>query len=403
MFAASSVKPRITRFSSTLDTWRRYLTDSPSPSNIARILRDVDAGDVAAMVELNEEIEAKDAHLQGVASRRREAVTALDWEIVPDTTTQDTKAATETAEYAQRRLENLASWPTTLEHLETAIGPGVAVSEMIWQEGELDQTIDVPGHRLDSNPTEGSDIRVITDDHLVDGIKAYSPGFIVHLPNMRAGFPLRVTITRANAYLWVLKHFVIADWSSFSETYGQPIRVGTYEEGVATGDREQVEDMLKHMAADCWALFPQGVKVELLEAARANQPYEAMVDWIERKQSILWLGQTLTTEQGAIGSLALGQVHDNVRASITLSDLKAEARMIREQVLRPMIRFRWPGKDMPVPHFKRAIVEETNIEADRLMLEKLRYMQETGRSVDDDWVYESLGIPQPKQTKESEE
>lgn len=397
----STSLPRYTKYSSIHDAYRRYLTDSPTAASLSTTLRSIDDGDVAAMVEISEEIEAKDAHVQGVASRRRESVTALDWSIVPDTSTQDDEAAVEAAEYCQRELTNLRTWPDTLDHLATAIGPGVAVSELVWHRGRLVETVDVPGHRLTGNTSKGTGVFVLTDEHPTWGIKAVSPSFITYTPNARAGFPLRVTITRANAYLWLIKHFAVSDWTAFCEVYGQPIRVAKATEAPSSEARDAAIDMLKNMASDCWAFFPEGVEVEFLEAARTNQPYEGIIDWIERKQAILWLGQTLTTEPDSVGSLALGKVHDNVRASITLSDLQAEARMIRDQVLRPMVRLRWPGQLIAVPMFKRKIVGDTNLDERRARLDELRFAREVGLQLDPEWLYAELNIPAPRRTDES--
>ncbi len=400
--AVDVTHPRCTRYSNALDAWRRYLTNAPTASGIAATLQSVDQGDIAAMCELQQEMEAKDAHLLGMASRRRESLTALEWSIIPDRSTDDEDAALESAEYCQRVLAGISTWDDTLIHLSHATGPGVAATELLWSEGQLVDTVDVPGHRLMSNPSKSTRIHVETQDHPVEGVPMYSPGFIVHIPNKLAGFPMRVTLTRATAFLWILKHFACSDWAAFSEVYGQPIRMGTYEQEPTQEDRDTAIHMLKNMGSDCWGVFPAGIKLELLEAARSNQPYEAIINWIEAKQSILWLGQTLTTEPGAVGSLALGRVHENVRASITLSDIQAEARTIREQVLRPMTRLRWPQQNKPVPHFKRAVAEDANVELRRLRLDELRFAREANLSIDPNWMYEELNIPQPTQTDESE-
>jgi phage gp29-like protein len=222
-------RPQV-RWSQRLDSWRRYLTDDPTPSQFSALLKQVDDGDLAAMVELNEEMEGKDAHLQNVAARRREALTALDWTITPDTSAVDQAKAKKAAEFCDQQLLALKSFPETLEHLADAIGPGIAVTELMWHRGRIADTNDVPGHRLlgdifDQRPG----VWIETEDEPVTGIKARPLKYIVHTPNSRAGFPLRVTPTRANAYLWLIKHYCISDWTSFTETYGQPVRVATYE------------------------------------------------------------------------------------------------------------------------------------------------------------------------------
>ena len=393
---ATARPPRVTKWSRHLDTNRRYLTDDPTPAKIAGYLRDVDNGDVGAMLEMDQEMRAKDSHLQGVASRRREAVTALDWEIVPDTATEDTDGSRETADYCQRHLAGVQTFEDTLLHLQEGVPPGIAAVELVWHRGELAETIDVAGHRLMSDPYVGPGFRIETDEEMVDGVPIAGSGFILFTPNASAGFPLHVTMTRAGAWLWVLKHFAIADWSGFAEQFGSPWRMATLASTANDDQISKVEDMLAQMSADTYGVFSEGVDVKFLEAARNSQPYEGMVDWIEAKQAVLYLGQTLTTEQGSVGSLALGQVHENVRASITLSDIKNEARVIREQVLRYMVRFHFPNRNLPIPHFKRVIADDVNVDVQRLKMEQIRMATELQLPIDKDFLYDGLNIERPK-------
>lgn len=382
--------------SQALDAQRRYLTNDPTPDKIAGLMVDADNGDIAAMIELDEEMEAKDAHLQDVASRRRESVTALDWRVGPETETEDKDGAELAANYCQEQLRRVRSFANTLKHLATGIGPGVAVTELIWTEGQLVKTVDIPGHRIMTDINVSNQLRIATQENQTDGEPIYSPGYIQFTPHMRAGFPIKVTITRAQAWLWVIKHFEIADWSAFSEKFGMPWSVAKWKEGARTGEQQDIEDMMKNLTADGWAVFSENIDVQMMESARGTQPFEAFIDWCERKQSILYLGQTLTTEQGNVGSLALGQVHSNVRASITLSDLANEREAIEDQMLTPMIRFRFPGRDLPIPRWERQVVEEQNLDAQRLAMEQIRLGRELGLSFDRDWAYDALKIPIPQ-------
>ena len=392
---------RVMRHSQTLDTTRRYITDAPTPEGFAQWMQSIDDGDLAAAIEMAEEMEAKDAHLQGVVNARRQAITSLPWDIVPDPDAQDQEAAGIAADYVRHQLSRLSSWSETLEHLATAIGPGLAVTELVWAYGRLTKTVDVPGHRLIANNTTNQGVYVLTDEEQMQGVEAIGPKWLVYTPQTRAGFPLRVTMMRAQAWLWLIKHFAKADWTGFAEVFGQPVRTAQHPKDMPDSQKTALADMMRDMGSDGWAMFPEGVTLEFKEVARSNQPFEAMIDWVERKQAILYLGQTLTTEPGAVGSLALGQVHDNVRASLTLSDLTKERGILREHVFRPMLRFRWPGVAVPVPVFQRQVTEARDLDSERLDLEKFRYLQERGLAVDDEVIYDRLGVPPPKQVVEA--
>ena len=379
----------------SIDYNRRYLTDFPTPNKFSAWWKQIDAGDIAAAIEMTEEMEAKDAQLQDVASRRREALTALDWTIVPASKDASDEEM-EVAAFVQGTLEQLPSFPVVLEHLAEAIGPGISVAELIWKRGRLVDIVSVPGHRLQGSLFNPTQIYVETEDNRYPGVAAVQPKFVTYTPSSRAGFPMRVTISRAQSYIWVIKHFLIASWSGYIETFGQPVRTASIEPGVQDDVKAEVKSMLENMGTEMYAMFPKGVDLQFLEAAKHNQPFEGMIDWIEAKQSILYLGQTLTTEQGNVGSLALGRVHENVRASITFSDVQKERRMIREQIIRPIVMFRWPGRDVLIPKFQRRIIEARQLDAERTDLDKIRLMRELGLPIDSSVIYERLGFPLPK-------
>ena len=406
---AHKLGTRIVKHSGMLDETRRYLTDSPDPAKMAAIMRTVDDGDIAAMVELNDEMEGKDAHLQGVANTRRLGLTALPWSVaVPSDLPEERQSIAEEAlAFVKDTLERIPSWdasvdqrPSILAHMSTAIGPGIAVVELVWNRGRLIHMEPVPGHRLTGSLFGGRGVFVQTDQKIVQGVRAFSPKFVVFTPSARAGAPMAVTITRAQADLWLMKHYSVADWSAFAEVYGMPLRIATITGDAPAGSADDAVSMLKNMGTDTFAVFPEGVEIKLLEAARANQPFEAMVDWAERKQSILYLGQTTTTEPGQVGSLALGRVHDTVRASLTLSDIKNESQAIQQQIFRWIVRHRWPGQNVPVPNFVRAVSTESRLDEERLTLEKLNHLDSRNLPVDDAWRYEALGIPQPVAAEE---
>lgn len=395
--ASKSLSRKEVVFSPTYDSRRRYLTDSPTPERFAALLKEVDDGDIAALVEMNEEMEGKDIHLQGVANTRRTALTALEWSIEPDTTTTDEDEAKEAAEHVTDTLLNLTTWPDTLKHLASAIGPGVALTELIWDKATLVETNDVPGHRLVGDTFLSQDIHILTEDEAVNGIPTDAfAKFVTQTPNSRAGFPFRVTITRAQAYCYIIKHFGIADWAAWSEMFGMPWRIAKLKGEATPGEKTEVQSMLENMGSDGWAMFSDAVEIQLLKGDAGTPPYTAFIDYLEKKQTIGYLGQTLTTDTGGVGSFALGKVHDNVRADLLVSDIQDERAMIREQVIRPIVQLRWPNTKHPLPHFVRRVIEAKNLDEERLNIEKLTYMQGRNLPVDDDVVYEMLGIPQPK-------
>ena len=386
-----------------LDSNRRYVTDDPTVSKFVSLLRATDVGDVGALCELNEEMQAKDSDYQGLVGTRKAALNALDWTIVPDNTNSDLQdIADEAAAYVLDVLSHLPTLENTLVHLAEALFTNVSVSEIIWdlndKKNPIKATNDVPGHRLRTDPNEGPDILIeVESNSIVNTIKTTPGKFIVHTPNPRAGFPLRVNITRAQAWIYLVKHYSQADWAAFSEVFGMPQKLALCKEAVIDNVRDDIEQMFQNMAADGYGVFPDGVDFKFLEANRGNQPYSQLLERLDKRQQVLILGQTLTTDTSGPGSFALGKVHDNVRTDILISDIKAERSMIRNQLIAPLVRLAFPNKKVPVPEFQRKIIETKNLDSDRLELEKLKYMDERGLPVDEAVIYERLGFPKPKE------
>ena len=387
---------RIVKYSPTLDTNDRKVTDNPSPQSMSNWLDQAEQGDISALTEMQQEMEAKSAHIQGVASTRRAALTALDWELTPDDAAEKGQALI-TANYCQEQLAKIRTWETTLEFLAEAIGPNVGVVELVWHRGQLVKTVDVPGGRLTRDAmTRTGAIAVMTDDNSL-GVSTLSVPykFAVYHPQGHAQNSLRKTLTHATVWPYLVSHFSRTDWMAFQELYGTPMRVAKYNEGATPATKTVVEDMLRNMGPDVAGHFPEDVVIELLQAAGTGETFEKSLAWAEQKVAILWLGQTLTTDIGNVGSRAAAEVHERVRSDILFRDIKAEARFIRSNILTPMVRLRFPGQAKPVPHFTRVLKEETDVEGSRLRMDQARMMLDAKAPMLVDEFYEATGFTKP--------
>ena len=66
-----------------MDKYSEYPSNGLTPQKLAEIFREADAGDVLRQAELFEEMEEKDPHLFSQLQTRKNAVTGLDYEIIP--------------------------------------------------------------------------------------------------------------------------------------------------------------------------------------------------------------------------------------------------------------------------------------------------------------------------------
>jgi phage gp29-like protein len=396
-----------------LDNTRRYLTDSPSPASFANLLRRVDQNDVAALWELQEEMEEKSAHLQGVARTRRMAILATEWALEPnDSTAWGENVAKAVTSLVRRELEALEfnfleSIPTggfddVLAYMQLAQGPNICAAELLWRRGRLREVRPVPGTRLIRSAKEDLIGIETEEDHLGVPFSQWPGKFIVFTPQNRGPFPLRATLTHATCWPFLVARQCAIDWMAFNELHGSPDTIAKTRKWNQPEFRNKLKEMLEDRGANLRVVLPEDAEIQLLQASGEGNSYQACMEWAEKKLSILWLGQTLTTDTGGdVGSYAMAKVHENVRADLLLSDIAAERRMVECQILDPIVRMRFPGMDNPpIPRFVRQLPEARNAEEERLNMEQLQMARDIGLKVSQADAYEMLGLQRPKTSDE---
>ena len=112
------------------DKYSEYPSNGLTPQKLAEIFREADAGDVLRQMELFEEIEEKDPHLFSQLQTRKNAVTGLDFEIIPFDS--DDPRDKEIADFIESQIGSLESLEDVMTDLLDAIGKGFSVSEIMW-------------------------------------------------------------------------------------------------------------------------------------------------------------------------------------------------------------------------------------------------------------------------------
>ncbi len=101
-------------------------------------------------------------------------------------------------------------------------------------------------------------------------------------------------------------------------------RVGKYMAGATDQDKDALFEALVTLGHNAAGIIPQGTDIDFKSAASGQaDPFVAMMDWCERTQSKVILGATLTSQaDGKTSTNALGNVHNDVRHDILVSDAK---------------------------------------------------------------------------------
>ena len=395
---------RTYHYDPTFSGMRSTLTTRINFTRINQILDAGKNGELAEAMLLYEEMEQRDARLRSVAGTRRRALTKLDYEIV--SAAEMTKAkidktlADEVAAYTREKFDVIDGLGEALKHLATAIGPNLAVAEIEWNPllFEPVAVFAIPSERLTMQLLESTDVQIKTRE-FPRGTPCRTPKFIVHIPESTSGSPLWKSLSEAQAWLWLIKKLAVADWGTFCELFGMPVRIGKYRPAATAEEKTALREMLTQMGSKAWAMVSESVDLEVVESSqRGVSPFEAILNFCDRQQGVLFLGGNLTSDTtGGTGTFAAAKVQDDVRDDLRDDDIACEQRTVRGQLIRPMVEFKYPGRNAPPPYFRR-IKPET---IDRLREgQVIKTAQGTGMRVPLEWAHKRLGIPKPTETDE---
>ncbi|MCC6356917.1 MAG: DUF935 family protein [Verrucomicrobiae bacterium] len=350
-----------------------------------------------------------------------DAAIGLDWSVMEPEEIDPIPGAAELARKARlgMRPDPLADgqgWEGTSRGLLQGFFRGIAVHEIDWEyrAGGLmpRQTRAVPtwhyGWRRggpgssiaaqSSVPPQPEDGRLVLyrDAWSRQGTEFPPDKFLVAVRKVCAGHPSGGALLRSLAWWWAAQSFSAGWLLSFAQIFGQPFRWATYKLG-QPNIKEQLAALLEAMGAAGFGVFPEGTTLEFREAAKSGQdnPQKAVIDAGDRVCDLLLLGQTLTSDVGDSGSLALGQEHSRVRGDRVDSAAAWLAAIYNEQLVPSLAALNIPGGPHDfarLPYFEPSRKEVRDAKA---MIE--RDVAFLGAApVKKDWLYERHDIPAPE-------
>ena len=382
----------------------RVLDDHPSakitPSKLKSILDDAENGNIQAQHQLFMDIEEQDSSIAANIMTRKRAVLTLDWRIV------EPRNATPAEEKLQAEVDELFYQYPNLEDLffdlMDAAGHGFAALEIQWAQKDGKW---VP---VGFKPCPQSWFKLDKHDNLLlrtpdnpmgEPLRPF--GWVVHRHKSRSTQLARDGLYRTLAWLYMYKHYSVRDFAEFLELYGMPIRIGKYGAGATNAEKRTLLRALADIGHNAAGIMPESMEIELHNVASTgasgSNPFLQMVDWCEKSIARLILGQTLTSgADGKSSTNALGNVHNEVRRDLMISDAKQIAQTITRQIILPYLQINVDPNIAPhrVPYFEFDTKEYEDLAVFADAIPKL-----TGIGVQnsESWVRDKLGIPAPQE------
>lgn len=341
----------------------------------------------------------REAHLAAVLYARYLAVTSREWEILP------ASEAPQDVEIAALVKEVLlaTNFDEGRQHLLKAIHRGFSVCELQWQvrhDGAivLSQWLARPPYRFVFDDHE--QLRVLTKAQPTRGEAVPQHKFQIFTWGDEYGTPYGDGLGSKTYYPVWFKRELLKFWMIFSDKYGMPTTLAQYPAGTRQEIIDKVQEVVAAIHSETALLLPTEVVVSLLEASRsdASGVYEGSATYMDRLLTKLVQGQTLTTEQGAPGSMALGRVHQDVRAEITKADSDALAEALNGPggVIRTLVDFNYPTvQAYPTYWVNFEPQEDLNARSERD-----ERLLKSGVRIPERYFYEEYGLPRPEPGEE---
>ena len=371
-----------------------------TPSKLAGILQDAEFGQLTAQADLFADMEEKDAHIFAEMSKRKRALLTLDWDIVPPRNAS--KQEEDDAAWLREVVQDMEDFDDVLLDLLDAIGHGFSAMEIEWQ---LTGREWLPGkmhHRpqgwFQLDRATHSELRL--RDFTPDGAELQAFGWIMHTHKAKSGYVSRGGLHRILAWPYLFKNYSVRDLAEFLEIYGLPLRLGKYPPGSNDQEKATLLRAVAGIGHNAAGIIPEGMSIEFEEAAKGTEaPFEAMIKWCEMSQSKAILGGTLTTQaDGKSSTNALGNVHNEVRHDLLVSDAKQLGGTLTRQLLYPMTALNRGARDPR--RLSRLVFDTQEAEDLGLYADALPKLAGIGMKIKSSWAHEKLRIPQPEKGDE---
>lgn len=136
-------------------------------------------------------------------------------------------------------------------------------------------------------------------------------------------------------------------WTTFLDKFGSPTAKGTYPVNATAEERARLLDALDAITSESGVILPEGMAIELLEAARGGSAdYATLYDRMDRAIAKVILGQLASTE-GTPGKLGNDDTQADVLTMLAKSDSDLICASFNASVAKWLTEWNFPGAATP--------------------------------------------------------
>lgn len=367
----------------------------------------------------------RDPMVAGPLEKRMLATAQLDWQILPENETDSMQLE------VAKRIDNIfRKTPRRVDLFKSLLWGtfrGTGCAEMYWDQDELTNEWYIKHHRPHHGDKITYDIhgqpRILTRFHQVGGreisdeerdrliIYTYNPEDGSFYEPAEAAYVYKGRGLRDSIWqYWWLKHNALKFWLTFLERFGGGFLIGKYPMGNDVA-KKAIESVLRNLVSDSKVSVPvppststtdqagtYGIEPILVPGTGEHaQMFQNFVDgWAGKHIRILIEGQEQAQQESGdgLGSGRADALQDMFRMYRDF-DAHALEESISNQCVQKLQRFNFG--ELPFKcRFEFIIEKDTYAEAEA----RVNAARENRLVVAKTWVYDSLGIPVPKDDEE---
>lgn len=384
-----------------------------SPERVYNIVRGArTAGRLGDLYQLYRLMETTDARYGGLIDSIKAAVSGMPVKvIVKDGRTEAEKSIAQ--EYAAIVEESINMMDThnVVRSFIDAVSYGARIYELVWAKLPLkygkeiyvvEKVRSIPVSRMrmdvDGNSDYYGQIKIVYDDE-PEGypLDAFPEGKIILVESVEGvgEYDLTGNARRVLGW-WLAKIFAQQWWVEYTETYGQPWRVGRYPSGTSSVAKATMRRFLENLGRNAWGLFPETMSLQLIEANRAGTvtTYSDLINMANKEITVATVGQLDTTGDQRQGSYARATVSDGIRHEILQNVAEIVAKGF-DEIIHFLLRFN-VGEDYDRRLAPRVMPLIVNVSQGKERVETYNAMQTAGIPVPVEQYYLQAGVSSPK-------
>jgi len=286
----------------------------------------------------------RDDQCKSTFGQRQDAQLSVSWEVEPASEAASDVAV---ADFIREQLLNI-EWDRIYRGMHFSTWYGYAVGECLWDyDGARIVLKDIrvrERERFAFDANRRLYLRRSTGDELMPERKFW----VVNTGADHDDEPYGLGLAHHAYWPVFFKRNDIKFWLVFQEKFAAPTVKGTMLAGDFNIEekRNAVLAQLRKFATDTAMVVPEGVVVELLEAARSGATsYKELAEAMDKAIAKIILSQTMTTDDGSSRSQA--EVHEGVRNMVVQSDADLLCGSFTRQVVTWLTEWNFPGAKPP--------------------------------------------------------